>query len=324
MTRTPHEPLTARPSALHAWFYLVWLSLQRQARSRQMLWIALGLMVFAVAFIAINTQAGRWDMHTWRYPRRVGPTFEHWRRDLQLERTFGPGLVAPAAPWPLGADAVQDALLVATKAVLERSSFYIFSNVLFSVFLSFLLPLWSLSFATEGVGGEREGGSLVWLFTRPLPRASIYLAKFVALLPWSLGFNLGGLGLLCLAAGEPGRLAFQLYWPAVFWATLAFSALFLFLGAVFRRPAVVAIVYAFFLETVFGNMPGYLKRASISFYARCMMFDAAQAYDVQPEKPSVYLAVDGTTALWALAGVTVAFVVLGVVWFARAEYATVE
>ena len=35
------------------------------------------------------------------------------------------------------------------------------------------------------MGAEREGSSLVWLLTRPLSRPAIYLAKFVALLPWS-------------------------------------------------------------------------------------------------------------------------------------------
>ena len=75
-------------------------------------------------------------------------------------------------------------------------------------------------------------------------------------------------------------------------ATLAFAALFHLIGAWFRRPAVIALVYAFFLETIMGNMPGFFKRVSISFYARCMMYDAAGAYGVQPESPAVYLPVE--------------------------------
>ena len=57
---------------------------------------------------------------------------------------------------------------------------------------------------------------------------------------------------------------------------LAFSSLFFLIGAFFRRPAIVAIVYTFFLEAILGNMPAYLKRVSISFYTRCMMFERAQ------------------------------------------------
>ena len=107
---------------------------------------------------------------------------------------------------------VQAAVAAAVRGIIERSGFMVFSRTaVFSIFLSFLLPLWSLSFATEALGGERESNSLVWLLSRPLPRPAIYLAKFVALLPWSLGLNLGGFGLLCLAGGQPGMMAFRLY-----------------------------------------------------------------------------------------------------------------
>ena len=79
-------------------------------------------------------------------------------------------------------------------------------------------------------------------------------------------------------------------------ATLAFAALFHLMGAAFRRPAVVAIGYSFFLEIVLGNMPGYLKRVSIGFYAHCMMLEAAERHGVQMDRPAVYQPVDGTTA----------------------------
>jgi ABC-type transport system involved in multi-copper enzyme maturation permease subunit len=220
--------------------------------------------------------------------------------------------------------AVPDAVYSAYAAVLDRSDFLVFSRVLlfadFSLFLSFLLPLWSLSFATESLGGEREGSSMLWLLTRPLPRPAIYLAKFVALLPWSLGLNLGGFALLCFAAGRPGPLTLRLFWPAVLCGTLAFASLFQLIGAFLRRPAIIAVVYTFFLETILGTMPGYMKRLSISFYTRCMMLDVAQEHGLQPQKQSIYLPVDGTTALWVLLGTTAVLLVLGMALFARTEY----
>jgi ABC-type transport system involved in multi-copper enzyme maturation permease subunit len=235
------------------------------------------------------------------------------REELALVLGAGSGL-------PSGGLA-PDPVLAACRAVLDHSDVLVFSrSVVFSIYVSFLLPLWSLSFATEAFGGEREAGSMVWLLTRPLPRPAIYLGKFVALLPWSLGLTLGGFALICLAGGRPGLVALLLYWPAVLWAGLAFSALFFLIGSAFRWPAVVAIVYSFFLETILGNMPGYLKRVSISFYTRCMMYEVAGGYGVQPEKPSVYLPVDGTTAWLVLAGLTVVLLMIGVVHFSRREY----
>jgi ABC-type transport system involved in multi-copper enzyme maturation permease subunit len=226
-----------------------------------------------------------------------------------------------AMPWSPPAMAVEDAIAAACQAVLDRSGFMVFSSwIVFSIFLSFLMPIWSLSFATEALGGDRESRNLIWLLTRPLSRPAIYLGKYAALLPWSLGLNVGGFGLLCLAAGRPGFVAFQLYWPAVFCGTLAFCALFHLMGACVRRPAIVAIVYSFFLETILGNLPGSLKRASISFYARCMMFDAMENYGVTPVKSSVYMPVDGPTAFWVLVSLTVVLLGVGMVIFGRSEY----
>jgi ABC-type transport system involved in multi-copper enzyme maturation permease subunit len=225
-----------------------------------------------------------------------------------------------AVPLAPGANSVQQAVLGACEAILDSSDVLVFSQVILSIFVSFLLPVWSLSFAVNALGGERENGSLIWLLTRPLSRPAIYLGKFVAIMPWSLALNLGGFALMCAAAGRPGPTVFRLYWPAVLGATLAFTALFHLMGAWFQRPAIVAIVYSFFLETILGNMPGYMKRVSIGFYARCMMFDAAQEYGVQPEKPSVYLPVDGITACLVLVGLTAAFLALGTYLFSRKEY----
>jgi hypothetical protein len=233
----------------------------------------------------------------------------------------GLDLLGQTIPWPGASGGIESGIARASGFLLERSDFFVFSNwVVFAIFAGFLLPIWSLSFATEALGGEREGRTLVWLLTRPLSRWSIYLAKFVALLPWSVGLNVGGFALLCVLAGRPGLLAFRLYWPAVCAGTLTLSALFHVMGACFQRAAVIGLVYSFFLESIVGSLPGQMKRLSISFYTRCLMFDAARDYGVQPEKPSIYLPVTGSTAWFVLVGVTIVLLVVGTALFTRLEY----
>jgi ABC-type transport system involved in multi-copper enzyme maturation permease subunit len=285
-----------------------------------MVGIAVALLVLMATIVGLTTFAGRGGMEKWqwRWPPPPGPALTR----LTFEETVhGMKLLPRVLPGPLEAMALEDAIAGAAESSLKRSPFYLFSNwFVFSVFLGFLLPILSLSFATEALGGEREGRTLVWLLTRPLPRSSIYLAKFLALLPWSIGLNLGGYALLCAMAGSPGHLAFRLYWPAVLGGTVAFCALFHLMAACFRRSAVVALVYSFFLETILGSMPGSMKRISLSFYTRCLMFDAAQPYGVHPEKPSIYLPVNGITAWSVLIAVTVVLLVVGMAIFARSEY----
>jgi ABC-type transport system involved in multi-copper enzyme maturation permease subunit len=305
-----------------------------------MVWIALGLLIILTLVVGLNTRAGRWGMWHWRSPFRVGPNFASWafylthapREALQQRPPSLRRPVAPTQAWHeltqsgvvlqnLVSDPVQLAVGGACTATLEKSGFFIFSNwIVFSIVTTFLLPFWSLSFATEALGREREARNLLWLLTRPVSRPAIYLAKYLAILPWSLALNVGGFALLCAVAGEPGRLAFRVYWPAILWGTLAFCALFHLMGAWFRRAAVVAILYAFFLETVMGNLPGHLKRASISFYTRCLMFDRAHELGIHPERPAAYVPVSGTTALVVLVGLTIGLLALGIVVFARKEY----
>src|SRR5262249_3614853 len=162
-----------------------------------------------------------------------------------------------------------------------RTRVYNFTRaIMFSLFIGFLLPVWSLSFATEALGGEREARTLPWLLTRPLPRWSIFLGKYVALLPWAVGLPVGGVGPQCQGAGPAGAEAFRLFWPAILAGTLAFTSVFHLFSAATRRPTVVALVYCFFLETLLGDMPGLMKRVSVSFYVRCLIFDAASGYGV--------------------------------------------
>ncbi len=309
----------AAPSALRAWAYLVWLSWQRQARVRHMVWISLALLACTTAAVAVQTFTFGWSLEKARPWWRLSP--------MTFEQAYAQTYAATSATGTLGSPpvtAVSDGLIASAWAVLQRTDFIIFSNGIFLLFVSFLLPLWSLSFGTQALGGDREGHNLLWLLTRPLPRAAIYLAKFVALLPWTLTLNMGGFALLCAAAGRPGLQALRLFWPAVLCASLAFAALFHLIGAYFRRPAIIALVYAFFLETIMGNMPGYLKRLSVSFYTRCMMFGAAERFGVQPESPSVFLPVSGTAALVVLLGATVGLLALGMYLFSRTEYVAAE
>jgi ABC-2 type transport system permease protein len=314
---TKTEPIAGpelESSDLRAWLFLIWLSIKRQARARMMVWIALGLLGITAFIIFLNARADRFGMTHWRYPHRQGPYYFQFLAAMQS--------VQWNVPWDISTVGVLQAATGSIRVTLSHGSgFYVFSTwVAFFVFATFLLPLWSLSFATEGLGREREARNLIWVLTRPLPRPAIYLAKYLAALPWCLALNVGGFGLLCWTAGPPGRLAFPVYWPAVFWATLAFCSLFHLMGALFRRPAIVAILYSFFLETVLGNLPGHMKRFSIGFYTRCLMLDRGHDFGIRPDRPWTLMAVDGRTALLVLAGITAFGLVLGMLLFSRREY----
>lgn len=323
-------------SLIRAWFAVVAISLRRQARLRQMVWIALGLLALATLFVVAmrfdpmrkafyqrtsllastgvtNTSESALGMAYRRFPNRDGVAI------LDLDVYY----VVETAALPLDPSlgAIQRMGAGVFTAAVKGSTVVAFARwVIFSLFVSFLLPLWTLSFATESLGGERESHTLIWLLTRPLPRWAIFLAKFAALLPWCIAISLVGFAVLCFAGGPPGRIAFGMFWPAVLMGTIAFAALFHFIASWARRPTVIALIYVFFLEVLLGDMPGLMKRISISFYTRCLMFDAAQHTGLTPDKPLVYMPVSGPTAWIVLITATAVLLIAGMLIFSRREY----
>src|ERR1017187_10053206 len=55
-----HPAAALQTSLLRAWWFLVLLSWRRQARARQMVWIALGLLAFTTAMTAVAAAADLW------------------------------------------------------------------------------------------------------------------------------------------------------------------------------------------------------------------------------------------------------------------------
>ncbi len=220
-------------------------------------------------------------------------------------------------------------ILVGVRQAVQGWDTILFARVIVLNLYVFFLPLLALCYGTQSLGGDWEERSLVWLLTRPLSRPSIYLAKFVAALPWTLFLTLGGLLLLGGLAGRAGWTSVASFWPAIALGTVAYLSLFQLLGAWFRRSTVIGVVYAFVLETLVGTMPGLVKRASIGFYIRCSIFDIAERVGlatyqgkpaVAPEKASFYLPVSGEVAVSALMAITAALLLLGMLIFARREY----
>ena len=145
------------------------------------------------------------------------------------------------------------------------------------IFASFVVPICALAYGTTSVGGDREDRTLVFLLMRPIPRALILLAKFIATLPLVLGLVVGSYWLYCSVAGEVGQVAFRLYLPALIYMTIAYVCLFHLFAVTFRHSTIMALIYALFMELLLGNMPGIVKRVAVNYYGRSMMYAAGAA-----------------------------------------------
>lgn len=297
------EPAPSPTSPFRAWLFLVGFSFRRQVKLRQMVGIAIGILLVSAFLVFLFSATTGWD----RYEQRMTRS-----KPFLAEHVAGTMVHSVIDNSPM------------MKRIREESTPpAVFSRwVVFLLYLGFLLPLLSISFATGALGNERESRSLVWLMTRPMPRSAIYLAKFFGLLPWCIGLTVGGFGLLCLAGGEIGRQAFWWYFPGVLAGSVSFAALFHLFGALFSRPAVVGLLYAFFFETMLSELPipGTLKRLSLNYYTRCLLYQAGEQHGVPTETASLFVPVSPTFAWVALIGATIALTGIGMFLFARNEY----
>jgi hypothetical protein len=303
-------------------------------------WVAVGLLALVVTWVTIVTMRGAWGLEN----RRVGrglPTYSRYAEQLLPHNRYDPARynpqrgrdVAPIAAYEVPSpfnplkDSIQSLVLSVPHVVVRapkpaREWAYVnYTRWAMMVgFVGFVLPLFTLSYASAAFGTERESRSLVWLMTRPLPRAAIYLAKFLGTLPWCVLFGLGGFTAMCLAGGDHGRMALAMYWPAAVAGTVVFAALFHLAGALFRRPVVVGLVYVFFFEALVAVLPGSLKLFSLSFYVRSLMYNSAAAAGYPTELLDMVEPV-GDTSAWAFLAVAAAGLTgLGMWLFTRSEY----
>jgi ABC-type transport system involved in multi-copper enzyme maturation permease subunit len=194
-------------------------------------------------------------------------------------------------------------------------------EIVVQVFASFLVPILAICYGTGAVGGEREDRTLVYLLITPMPRPVAYLTKYSAAMILVLAWTAVSFTLTGIAGGRWGIEAAKLFWPAVMLGAAAYTSLFSTLGAAFRRGTIISLAYAMFLEGLLGNMPGIVKRLSLSFYIKCMIYDAGAEHNIGPTVArDLFLPISGNTAAWILSCLTLALLAIGIVTFARREY----
>lgn len=196
-------------------------------------------------------------------------------------------------------------------------------NILVPTYLAFLMPILAICYGASAVGGEREDRTLIYLLITPVPRFCLYTIKALATIGLVTAWAGLSLYILCRLAGDPGRVALGIFFPASLLGAAAYASLFLLLGSIFRHGTVISLAYWFFLEVLFGNMPGIIKRVSVAFYVRCIVYDSGADLELGPFRKAareMFLPVSGRSATIALACGILLLLGVGMFVFHRREY----
>ena len=153
----------------------------------------------------------------------------------------------------------------------------LFGVLIWLLFVRFIVPVLGVFYGTALMADEVDDKTITYLFTRPVPRASILFGKYLAylacvvllLLPsvviiYFLIVPLGG----SIGASFPQLLA-DLGMLAV--GVAAYGAVFALIGARLKRPLIVGLVFTFGWEQTVLLVPGYLKRLTVAYYLQALV-----------------------------------------------------
>jgi ABC-2 type transport system permease protein len=136
--------------------------------------------------------------------------------------------------------------------------------VLVGLGLAVVLPVIALIVGTGVLGSEVDDGTIVHILTKPLPRSGIILAK----LGVAIGVTAVTTAIPLFVAGvlaDSVRLGLALVVGAVV-GSAAYSAFFLLLSLVTRRPVLLGLVYILVWEGLLGRFVSGTRVLSIEQY----------------------------------------------------------
>jgi ABC-2 type transport system permease protein len=152
----------------------------------------------------------------------------------------------------------------------------VFGVMIWVLFLRFIVPILGVFYGTALMADEVEDKTLTYLFTRPVPRGAILVGKYLAYLACTSLVVLPSVMIvyfLLVRFDEiPGTFPQLLTDLALLGIGLAvYGALFAFVGAFFKRPLVIGLIFVVGWEQTAMALPGYLKSFTVAYYLQSLV-----------------------------------------------------
>lgn len=151
-----------------------------------------------------------------------------------------------------------------------------YGAIVWAAYVRFVIPVLGMWLGTGVIADEVDGRSLVYLTTRPIARGTLLTGGYLAYLLVAGATVLPSM-LLCAFALIPMAAmpnAFPLVLTDLGVALVglaAYGALFAAIGAAFRRPLVLGLLFVFGWEPLVLLLPGSIKRACLALYLQSLV-----------------------------------------------------
>jgi ABC-2 type transport system permease protein len=153
----------------------------------------------------------------------------------------------------------------------------IFGLMIWVFYLRFTVPVLGVFYGTSLIADEVEDKTITYLFTRPIRRGAVLVGKYLAYLACTILVVLPSVTLVYLLVvpieGNLGGSFLELLTDLGLLALglAVYGAVFAFIGARFKRPLLVGLVFIFGWEQVALVFPGYLKQFTVAYYLQALV-----------------------------------------------------
>jgi ABC-2 type transport system permease protein len=153
----------------------------------------------------------------------------------------------------------------------------IFGLMIWVFYLRFTVPVLGVFYGTSLIADEVEDKTITYLFTRPIPKGAVLVGKFFAYLACTLFVVLPSIVIVYLSIvpmrGSLGGSFLDLLKDLALVAIglAVYGAVFAFIGARFKRPLLVGLIFIFGWEQMALAFPGYLKKFTVAYYLQAMV-----------------------------------------------------
>jgi ABC-type transport system involved in multi-copper enzyme maturation permease subunit len=203
----------------------------------------------------------------------------------------------------------------------------IFGMMIWIFYLRFTVPVLGVFYGTSLIADEVEDKTITYLFTRPIRKGAVLIGKFLAYLVCTIFVVLPSVVLVYLLIvpmqGSLGGSFLDLVKDLGLLALglAAYGALFAFIGAKFKRPLLIGLVFIFGWEQAALAFPGYMKYYTVAFYLQALVPHAMPNDSMLSMFQSLFRESVGLgTALLGLAVIVTAFLSLAAWVVERREY----
>jgi ABC-2 type transport system permease protein len=153
----------------------------------------------------------------------------------------------------------------------------IFGMMIWLFYLRFIVPVLGVFYGTSLIADEVEDKTITYLFSRPIPKGAVLVGKFLAYLGCTLFVVLPSVVIVYLLIvpmrGSLGASFLDLVKDLSLLAVglAVYGAVFAFIGARFKRPLLIGLIFIFGWEQMALAFPGYLKKFTVAYYLQAMV-----------------------------------------------------